>query len=464
MNKPHVKLLNYKNKLFFVYDVNKNIVINISKINHDKLADGFIYSNKIKVEHEDDEFKKLLDNLSFEYPTKIEQPLKKYVSAYMNHRMAGVVLQVTHNCNLRCKYCSFSQDGMFDRKHNLSNMSFDVAKKAIEILKEHSEDLRIVRISFYGGEPLLNFNLIKKCVDYAKKIMPYKKIVFAMTTNLTIINKEIMSFLVQHDFKLTVSLDGPEYIHNYNRLLASTGQGSFKYVYKNLQELNNIYPEFAKNVQVNSVVDKSTDISIIEKFFKSSELTKDLKINYSIVDDTHLVKNYYMSKDYYQRLKTNIFKGILTQVLDEKKEIPLSDEFFDKYLENDEAIYDFSTSVHHGGPCIPGIKKLFVSIDGKFFPCEKASGTSNYLSIGNIYDGLDEEKIKELFDIGKISEENCKKCWAIKLCSCCCVQIDNGIELSKDMKHSHCLLQKKEIEKRLFQKGLINLCKRYIYE
>ena len=121
------------------------------------------------------------------------------------------------------------------------------------------------------------------------------------------------------------------------------------------------------------------------------------------------------------------------------------------------APYSIIKYVHHNGPCIPGVKKLFVNAEGNYFPCEKANEMSEHLKIGNIYSDFDTEKMKAIYNIGKISEEECVDCWAIKLCSTCAVNIDDGTKLSKKLKQSRCVAQKKQLDRELVQLGLIAL-------
>ena len=82
---------------------------------------------------------------------------------------------------------------------------------------------------------------------------------------------------------------------------------------------------------------------------------------------------------------------------------------------------------------------------------------SPHLKIGNIEDGIDIEKVRDLYNLGKISEDECKSCWAIKLCSSCAVNIDDGKCISKELKMSRCIAQRKQLEKELIQLGLIEL-------
>lgn len=453
IDKPFIKLLTYKNKEYFVYDVNKNEVKHISRETYSDLQSRTcerINSNN------DIAILQFQGYLSSDRPTSIEQALTPYLPVYMNTRVSGIVLQVTQNCNLKCKYCSYAMNGLYNRTHSVQHMSWDIAKRAIDFLKKHSGDLQNIRISFYGGEPMLNMQLIKKVVLYAEEIMPYKNINFAMTTNLTLFSKELLDFFVDHDFRITVSLDGPQKFNDKNRFFAINGESSYDTVMGNLKIIASNPDYLQSNIQINAVVDKSADPQEILNFFQQHDILKNVPVELSTVNDSNLKIQYYTSSDYLKRGKINAFKSMLAKAYDISIEDDVLDDIYEKITKK-SAPYSKLKQVHHNGPCIPGIKKLFVNVAGNFFPCEKANEMSTHLKIGDIYSDFDGDKIKLIYNIGKISEEECINCWAIKLCSSCAVNIDDGTKISKELKKSRCIAQKKQLENEAIQLGLISL-------
>ena len=151
-------------KEYYVYDRNTNKLLRISQLEYDQLSevekgnrdfDDFVHKEKFQSRGF------LKDNVV----ERIEHPELNLLEHYVSHRIHQLVLQVTQNCNLRCDYCVYS--GNYDnRTHSNKVMSFDIAKKAMDYLILHSDELDEIVIGFYGGEPLLNFELIKKCVEY----------------------------------------------------------------------------------------------------------------------------------------------------------------------------------------------------------------------------------------------------------------------------------------------------------
>ena len=100
----------------------------------------------------------------------IEHPETENLEMLSNHYIEYLILQVTQQCNLRCKYCAYSGN-YYNREHSSERMSFDIAKKAIDFYLERSDSANELRLGFYGGEPLLEYELIKKCVDYIKVVI-----------------------------------------------------------------------------------------------------------------------------------------------------------------------------------------------------------------------------------------------------------------------------------------------------
>lgn len=163
-----------------------------------------------------------------------KHPLTECLEDLVNHKLSHITLQVTQKCNLRCEYCVYSGE-YINRKHSNERMSSKIMRKSVDYLIKHSSDADRIVVSFYGGEPLLEFDLIKKCVKYIKLQMEGRTVTFSFTTNGTLLTKEKLEFLIEHDFRITISIDGPEKIHNKHRKYANTSIGSFEQIINNLE-------------------------------------------------------------------------------------------------------------------------------------------------------------------------------------------------------------------------------------
>lgn len=136
------------------------------------------------------------------------------------------IFVVTENCNLECVYC---QVGSNKKTTKNTNMSFDVARKSVDIAM--SSPSRFLAFEFQGGEPLLNFKVIKEIVKYSNEIKGDKIIEFRLVSNLTAMSSEILDFIILNKISISVSLDGDQLLHDKNRPMKG-GKGSFAITYK----------------------------------------------------------------------------------------------------------------------------------------------------------------------------------------------------------------------------------------
>ena len=151
-------------------------------------------------------------------------------------KCSQLVIELTGNCNLACKYCIYNEGFEGNRNFNTSNIDFETAKKAIDYVYSHRDPERVA-ITFYGGEPLLNFPVMRQCIDYSLATLQDVKVTFSFTTNMTLMNKEIASYLARvPNLGILVSMDGPEEIHDLQRVYRG-GKGSFHDAYRGLKIL-----------------------------------------------------------------------------------------------------------------------------------------------------------------------------------------------------------------------------------
>lgn len=182
-----------------------------------------------------------------------------------------VVFEVTSSCNLRCEYCCYGSGyDTFSHRHK-GNLSIDKAKAMLDFLsslfkdeKNESQNIPFV-VSFYGGEPLLNFHLIEQIVEYAKTLDFSGRILrFSMTTNATYLYQHI-DFLANNDFSLLVSLDGDKYADSYRKM--ADGKESFELVVDNLKKVKEHYPDFYETIRFNAVYTNRNDFRRLIDFF-----------------------------------------------------------------------------------------------------------------------------------------------------------------------------------------------------
>ena len=164
-----------------------------------------------------------------------------------------LILEVTEKCNLRCKYCIYGDETGNFRGFGARQMDFDIAKSAIDYFIEKSDKEQDLMMSFYGGEPLLNYKLIVMATEYAKKKLG-NRISFNLTSNLTLMNKEMATFFSDNSFRITCSLDGDAETHDQNRIFKNE-IGSYEKTMNGLKLLYEVYDkDKRKYIGTNSVI------------------------------------------------------------------------------------------------------------------------------------------------------------------------------------------------------------------
>lgn len=295
---------------YYVYDVNTGQVLKIDKGVYDYLKNAGREVDELSLEKVN-----LLKKEGFLKSNRVkitEHPYTLLLPDALQTRVCNLILQVTQNCNLRCEYCIYS--GNYDtRKHSNNRMSFEIAKKSIDFLIEHSKKRHKIYIGFYGGEPLLEFSLIKKCIEYIEKVAVGKEIGYVMTTNATLFTDEIIDYIVKHKFKLTISVDGPREIHNRSRIFANREEGSYDIMIKNVEKIHLKYPKYYQEcVKFNTVVLTDDGFSCLENYFRGDELFADAYFSSSTVSTAYSKKdkkvNYEIGDKFIQEQQYELFK------------------------------------------------------------------------------------------------------------------------------------------------------------
>jgi uncharacterized protein len=375
----------------------------------------------------------------------IEHPQDKVLEFHLKNRIEKITLQVTQNCNLRCSYCSYS--GLYNqRPHANRVMSFDVMKKSIDFLMSRSTGIDRVNLGFYGGEPLLEISNIENLINYINENYPGKKMDYSLTTNGTIFTDKNIQFFIDNNFNIMISLDGPKELHNTNRVF-SNGKGSFDKIMENLKYIKDKYPSFFKQISFNTVIAPDSDYKCINNFFDVNDIIEDNDLSRSTLSEYNIKDSIAYDDLYFLTYKNQQLKILLSAIgLYDKKKVS---KLFVKDFQNILRFYDelgqmhmIPSTAHPGGPCIPGARRPLIDVDGNIYPCERVSEASNNMKIGDIYSGYDIEKIRELLNVGKVTENECLGCWNFIHCGMCAATADDTNELSREKKLSGCIRAK----------------------
>lgn len=359
-------------------------------------------------------------------------------------------LGLTTKCNLRCTYCCYSGNYRNTRSHGTDSMGIKDVDKVLNFINITASQRPII-ISFYGGESLLEIDLLKVFVRNAQRLWK-EDVKFELSTNGTLLSYENIEYFVNHKFTLFVSLDGSASIHDRQRVYPN-GKGSFEVVRKSLKLISDNYPEFYKNNVhlMMTVMDVSELPYIAKEWFEDELLNGKTPIRISSV-----APNYSCGVE-----KENIddclskYMSIL-KYYEEHPEYELLKVFFERFLAEwiDRPIINLD--VNENPPtCVPNNTKLYIDVDGKIGICEKMP---DVYRIGSLSAGLDFQAINDIADkTATIIKSRCGECPVARLCDIC----PNVIDLSVDEMDIYCHNQKvvQEVKFRIFcemaERGLI---------
>ncbi|MBQ3592122.1 MAG: thioether cross-link-forming SCIFF peptide maturase, partial [Clostridia bacterium] len=333
------------------------------------------------------------------------------MAGYLKEKTAGVVkalcLHIAHTCNLNCSYC-FASQGKYHGERAV--MSFEVGKQALDFLVANSGTRHNLEVDFFGGEPLMNFDVVKQLVAYARELEKThdKNFRFTLTTNGMLIDDDVIDFANREMSNVVLSLDGRKEIHDRFRVDYS-GQGSWE----------KIVPKF-------------------QKLVKSREGPPD-KTYYMRGTFTHA------NPDFLKDIKTMLDLGFTELSMEPvvcaagdpseltAEDLPIVLDQYEKLaelmIERDREGRPF-TFYHYmidlqGGPCIykrisgcgSGTEYMAVTPWGDLYPCHQFVGDEKFF-LGNVWDGVKGTDIqKEFLSCNVYARPECRDCWARLYCS-----------------------------------------------
>ncbi len=299
----------------------------------------------------------------------------------------NIYVLVTSKCNLRCNYCYEGHE-----KTN-KDMKLDTAEKTVDfIIDKFNKDKsgKPLTVIFHGGEPLLNFEIIKYIASSILKKIPKDKVRFDMTTNGTVMNDEIREFIKENIANISFSIDGSKYSHDLNRVF-SNGNGSYDTATKNAKLLiNEGINVFARMTFNSKTVEYLSDgvKSVLEMGFKY------------IVPVTDFYDNYW------EKEHIEILKNQINQLIDLKKNYP----------ESRISLIELNILTQKTGDCFGGLCSFSIDEVGKIYPCAFSFGKEEFV-IGHINDGfISEDKLNSLVKIYTDENKVCMGCTRYENC------------------------------------------------
>ncbi len=440
----------------YIYDVNTNMFVEVDEGTYQYLR-KIEQQERVLTEDVDEcigqNFQILREQgfLSSKRPKKIRHSQSGLEFYHLNENIAQMALQVTQQCNFRCAYCAYcASDFDFQRDHSAKRMSVETALSAVDFFAKRCANQDQPTIGFYGGEPLLEFPLIQRVTEYAEEKLYAKDLKFTVTTNASLLTPDMARFMSKHNFIVTVSLDGTPETHDRSRRFASNGRGSFSVIRHNLENLKEQGIEL--EILFNTVIDPRYPCDSLHELFSQDKFFGGAQIMSTLIDDKFSVEKTVPGEIFMRQDSCHAFKSYLSYrgVYDREKVSHvaykiLADIFQTFRIQMKPAVM-LPDAAAPGGPCIPGQKRLFVSVDGNLYPCERVSETSLAMQIGNLKDGFDFKKVDKLLNIAQGTAEDCKDCWAFRHCTLCGRQSDNCGELSVDLRRSQCENVRAQVE------------------
>ena len=326
----------------------------------------------------------------------------------LKEKTAGVVkalcLHIAHTCNLNCSYC-FASQGKYHGERAV--MSFEVGKRALDFLVENSGSRRNLEVDFFGGEPLMNFQVVKDLVAYARSIEKEKgkNFRFTLTTNGVLIDDDVIEFANRECSNVVLSLDGRKEIHDRYRV-DYAGNGSWEKIVPKFQKL--VEAREGKNYYM-----RGTFTHANPDFLEDIKVMLDLGFNELSMEpvvcapgdpSALTAEDMEIVKDQYEKLA----------------ELMLQRDAEGRPFTFYHYMIDLS-----GGPCIykrisgcgAGTEYMAVTPWGDLYPCHQFVGEEKYL-LGNIWDGVSNTEAQGEFAACNVyAREECRDCWARLYCS-----------------------------------------------
>lgn len=346
----------------------------------------------------------------------------------------ALCLHIAHDCNLACRYC-FAEEGEYHGRRAL--MSFEVGKAALDFLIANSGKRRNLEVDFFGGEPLMNFDVVKQLVSYGREQekLHDKNFRFTLTTNGVLLNDEVMEFANREMANVVLSIDGRKEVNDRMRPFRK-GAGSYELIvpkFQKLAESRNQDRYYVRGTFTHNNLDFSKDVLHLA----------DLGFQQISVEPVVAQPE----EEYALR------KEDLPQLFDEYDKLAV--EMIKRHREG-KAFNFFHFMIDlEGGPCVAkrlsgcgsGTEYLAVTPWGDFYPCHQFVGNENFL-MGNVKEGIKNTKIRDEFKSCNVyAKEKCRNCFAKFYCSGGCAANSYNFHGSiTDAYDIGCELQKKRIE------------------
>ena len=326
------------------------------------------------------------------------------------------ILGITEQCNLRCTYCCYSGEYANNRSHSTHSMTRSDIDDIFNFISGISSK-RAFRIAFYGGEPLMHYNLVQYAIEKASKLWN-GEVTFSITTNATLLTKDKIDWLIAHHIKLEISIDGTAKFHDKCRI-DSAGNGSYSRMYQALSYIFQEYPDYIPNLQLLMTLPTFDVLPSIAEEWNNDVILKHIAPTHIAAVAPNFSKGVFRKE--FDLLKVQYLK--LLDLYEQHQDWLVLKTFFNECIAywKDRPIVDAGNSVPMS-TCMPRNNKLFIDANKQIAVCEKISDN---FRIGAVDEGVDwneaNEQVKMYYNK---RVHRCTHCPAIRMCDLCLTAIE----------------------------------------
>ena len=435
----------YKNNGYnIVLDVNSGAIHVVDDVSYDVIA-----------EYEGHSLQEVVDVLKGKYPIHViaecyqevkeleadgvlftKDNYESYIIDFKKRQtvVKALCLHIAHDCNLACRYC-FAEEGEYHGRRAL--MSFEVGKAALDFLIANSGNRRNLEVDFFGGEPLMNFQVVKDLVAYGREQEKIhdKNFRFTLTTNGILLNDDVMEFANKEMANVVLSIDGRKEVNDFMRPFRN-GKGSYDLIVPKFQKFagsRNQDKYYVRGTFTHHNLDFSQDVlHLADLGFKQ------ISVEPVVAPDT---EDYAIREEDLPQLFAE-YDALAAEMVERKK------------AGKDFNFFHFMIDLE-GGPCVAkrlsgcgsGTEYLAVTPWGDLYPCHQFVGNEEFL-MGNVHDGVVNTELRDEFKCCNVyAKEKCRECFARFYCSGGCAANSYNFHGSiNDAYDVGCELEKKRVE------------------
>jgi uncharacterized protein len=320
-----------------------------------------------------------------------------------------LVLNVTSKCNLSCGYCyEYGEDRIVEATTKPRFMNEDIARQSVDFMFAESDDSPTVNLTFFGGETLMNFKVLKSALAYARERAAAlgKEVNSSLTTNATLLREEVIDWIVENDVGVTVSIDGAREQQDKHRTFAN-GMGSYDIIIPNIKQLLARHRRRPVGARVTLTGQNLDVVSIYKHLFEEigfwevgfAPVTTSWQREYSIQDD-----GFQTLLSGFQTLAADFLESALAG----------RRHGFSNVRDTLEELHKGMSKAY---PCGAGLGLMGVATDGDVALCHRFAGSNSH-KLGTVFDGVDHSRQDDFLTKHHIANKtDCATCWARPLCA-----------------------------------------------